>query len=848
VARRFVFLKGLAERIAARQQPPQAPADRAQWQQDYVARSQAGTDIRSTSGEVGASGVRQEQMNAMTPAERMARLRQIASQPVAAHYHVLPDGRIGWGHGGAGTRPVRPGDRLIAYRGVEKRPTEMRVHSLLDTHLGQGMRVVHPDKVHEDMHGAPLHPMHLASAPHVAPPHPLPLARKPVLLKSEGARRANARKHKVVARPIRHSPALGREGRDRRGSDAWYHAGFLLAHEPGIAHACGLHDDAQGGDGGDGDGGGALAQSLPDGLVILAKAWFNRRHVSRPGSRGGRFYYDQHGEVVYGERPGLHFREAQPGDHALVRQPPEGTEAHPGGHHATIGSIEGNSLGLRYSEGGSGTVAGGDLSDRATRPIMALAPGHHQGDELPPEMQARLPGEPPQGAGALRRRMIADPQPGDRAAIGDGSPATVHRVDDEEVGLRDDTGALYRMPRTHWQRSLEEHARPLPPDPALAGRQRPAGETDQSPRQLAVEAMRDALATAPEAAPDPADTSGDYPARAQLRHAMRERPWPGDIFAAATPVALDGNDYAPGTGYTAAYVEDGEVELCDHWGNPAGTLDMDAWQRLLGRAAIIPMKRGEPPADDPDLQVPGVGVFGVFDGKVAKEEVKAAWEGTFAGGYRTITDTLAEDVGKVMAAGSILAPDGQHVGQFERHILRDGRGNVTVEHALMEVNQDMRVGFADAFNAQAEAHYRRWGVAQITVYADISVGKYCWAQQGYTFATEAEREAMIDRFDGWCKAHGHTIPDNTLVQMQHPWDIAGYTGGGEVAVRGHPRTRGGTDWAIDGTFPLGKAFFLADDKITAGCSGSWHGVKVLDDPDHPTARQARRYRQGKGAR
>jgi hypothetical protein len=458
-------------------------------------------------------------------------------------------------------------------------------------------------------------------------------------------------------------------------------------------------------------------------------------------------------------------------------------------------------------------------------------------------MQARLPGEQPPGAGALRRRMIADPQPGDRAAIGDGRPMTVHRADDQEVGLKDDDGALYRMPRTHWQRSLAEHARPLPPAPA-AGRPPPAA-TAGSARHLAVEAMRDALATAPEVAPDPTDTSGDYPARAQLRRAMRERPWPGDIFAAATPLTLDGDTFLPGNGYTAAYVEGGEVELCDQWGNPAATLATAAWQRLLDHAAIIPMRRGEPPADEPDIQVPGVGVFGVFAGRVAKEEVKAAWEGTFAGGYTTVTDTLAEDVGKVLAAGSILAPDGQHVGQFERHILRDGRGNVTVEHVLMEVNQDMRVGFADAFNVQAEAAYRRWGVKQITVYADISVGKYCWAQQGYTFASADEREAMIDRFDGWCKAHGHAIPDNALVQMQHPWDIAGYTGGPEVAVRGHPRTKGGTDWTIDGTFPLGKAFFLADPERAAGCSGSWHGVKVLDDPDHPTMRQARRYRKGK---
>lgn len=859
MARRLYLIKGLAERIAARQgqaqPPPPTVPDRQKWQQDYVARSRAGTDIRSTTGQVGASSTSQEQMNAMTPAERMARLRQIAAQPTVPHYHAMPDGRVAWGHGGAGTRPLKAGDKLIAYRGIEKEPTELRVHSMLDTHLGQGMRVVHPDKIHEDMHGPPLHPMHLADAPQVAPPTPQPLPqRRPLLMKSEGARRKNTARHKVVARHVRHSPALGREGRDRRGSDVWYHAGFLLAHEPSIARACGLHTSATEGAGdaapAPGDAGGAAAgagesmmQSLTD-TFILAKAWLGRRHIQKPGSRGGRFYYDQQGEVVYGERPGLHFREAQVGDHALVRQPPAGTQAHPGGHHAAISSIEGDSVGLRYSEGGGGTVQAGDLSDRATRPIMAMAPGHHQGDELPPEMQDRLPGGPQQGAGALRRRMIADPQPGDRASIGDGGPLTVHRVDDQEVGLKSGTGELLRMPRTHWQRSLEEHATPHPPDLAQAGRP-PQPDARKSPRQVTAEAMRAAMVPGNEPPPSPTDTSGDYPQRARLRRAMRERPWPGDMVTAIKPLTLDGNTYQPGTGYTAAYVENGEVELCDTWGKPAATLPEEQWRNLLDQNAIVPMKRGDPPPDEPDLQVPGVGVYGVFDGRVSKEEVKAAWTGTFAGGYATTVETMAEDVGKVLVAGSIIAPNGEYVGRFERHALRDGRGNVTIEHALMEVNQDMRVGFADDFNRRAEEQYQKWGVRQINVYADISVGKYCWAQQGYTFATDDEREGMIDRFDAWATAHGHTIPDNRLLQMQHPWDIAGYTDGPEVRVQGHPRTKGGTDYAIDGTFPLGKAFMLADPALTAGCSGSWHGVKVLADPDHPTMRQARRYRKGK---
>jgi hypothetical protein len=327
-----------------------------------------------------------------------------------------------------------------------------------------------------------------------------------------------------------------------------------------------------------------------------------------------------------------------------------------------------------------------------------------------------------------------------------------------------------------------------------------------------------------------------------LREALASAPWVGDTIAVVKPLALDGNDYEAGKQYAVAYVEDGLAELLDGDGNPVATLSSDPWRDLLGQNAVIPLERGAMPDDD--VEVPGEGVHGVFGGSVSRQEFKAAWEGTFAG-YTTKADTLHEETGKALLAGSIIAPDGETVGTFERHALRDGRGNVTIEHVVMDVQQDMKVGFADRFNAQAEASYRRWGVRQINVYADISVGKYCWAMQGYTWATDAERDAMIDRFDAWCKVHGHTVPADTLARMRHPWDIAGYTDGPEVSVQGHPRTKGGTDYVVNGTFPIGKAFFLADPKVIAGCAGAWHGVKVLADPDHPTMRQAERYREGK---
>lgn len=191
--KRAVFLAmSLSGRIAERHAAP--PVDREAWQKEYVARSKAGTDIRSTSGQVGDSAHTQGQMNAMSPRERMAHLKRIAAAPIVPHYHVLPTGGVAWGHGGANTRPVKVGERLLVHRKPNEKPVPVTVHSHLDTHLGRGMRVIHPDNIHEDMHGTPLHPLTVATS-----------AQRPAILVKSAKKPRKARKRHVA----RHTPAHG---------------------------------------------------------------------------------------------------------------------------------------------------------------------------------------------------------------------------------------------------------------------------------------------------------------------------------------------------------------------------------------------------------------------------------------------------------------------------------------------------------------------------------------------------------------------------------------------------------------------------------------------------------------
>lgn len=164
------LLKSLGSRIAANQ-------GRQGWQSGYVAQSQAGTDIQSHSGQVGETGTTQAAMNAMSPQQRMAHLQKLAAaQPATPHYHAMPNGQVAWGYGNASTRPIKPGDTLLAHREPRKPPVEVKVTAHLDTHLGQGIRVAHPDGNHEEMHGLPLHPLTLKGGAGPKPPG-LPLVK-----------------------------------------------------------------------------------------------------------------------------------------------------------------------------------------------------------------------------------------------------------------------------------------------------------------------------------------------------------------------------------------------------------------------------------------------------------------------------------------------------------------------------------------------------------------------------------------------------------------------------------------------------------------------------------------------
>lgn len=95
--------------------------------------------------------------------------------------------------------------------------------------------------------------------------------------------------------------------------------------------------------------------------------------------------------------------------------------------------------------------------------------------------------------------------------------------------------------------------------------------------------------------------------------------------------------------------------------------------------------------------------------------------------------------------GRVYTPEGHHVGGFHRDVGLDEDGWLSVVHQGLDLETPHQgTGFATAFNAHAEAEYRRLGVERITFEQTKDVGGYAWARQGFEF-----RHDLGDPAAGW---------------------------------------------------------------------------------------------------
>lgn len=127
--------------------------------------------------------------------------------------------------------------------------------------------------------------------------------------------------------------------------------------------------------------------------------------------------------------------------------------------------------------------------------------------------------------------------------------------------------------------------------------------------------------------------------------------------------------------------------------------------------------------------------------------VKAQFEGEYAGLTVRVDEVVAHS-DAVKVDGTIHLPDGRRVGMFTRAFYREA-DEVSAYHSLLELDRTVQgQGFADQFNRHLTDWYRRSGVDRIMLHADIDVGGYAWARNGYDFVKAKDADKVLARLRG----------------------------------------------------------------------------------------------------
>lgn len=174
----------------------------------------------------------------------------------------------------------------------------------------------------------------------------------------------------------------------------------------------------------------------------------------------------------------------------------------------------------------------------------------------------------------------------------------------------------------------------------------------------------------------------------------------------------------------------GVVDKHGHLHAPAGT--------SIGGQFVRRILKGDLPSDRPDpsanvsrkTKLAGEMLDDLDDSDV-RQDVHRVFGGTYAG-LEVRVGRLDGDEGGMEVAFTIHDATGAEVGKGRRVVARDESGNLYAQHKLLELGPSVRgQGFATEFNAALEDWYRESGVERIELHADIDVGGFAWARQGY---------------------------------------------------------------------------------------------------------------------
>ncbi|OLT27752.1 hypothetical protein BJF83_17355 [Nocardiopsis sp. CNR-923] len=114
-------------------------------------------------------------------------------------------------------------------------------------------------------------------------------------------------------------------------------------------------------------------------------------------------------------------------------------------------------------------------------------------------------------------------------------------------------------------------------------------------------------------------------------------------------------------------------------------------------------------------------------------------EGRDYNGFTVTVDSTDISEDEIQFGGSVYSSDGSYVGSVERTFRREHDGTLYAIHDYLNLDRSARgQGFAEAWNGFLQTCYEHSGFERIEVHANIDVGGYTWARQGFTWANESD--------------------------------------------------------------------------------------------------------------
>jgi hypothetical protein len=181
---------------------------------------------------------------------------------------------------------------------------------------------------------------------------------------------------------------------------------------------------------------------------------------------------------------------------------------------------------------------------------------------------------------------------------------------------------------------------------------------------------------------------------------------------------------------------------------------------LASRAPIQP-----PPVDPPkplpaaederpkigDL-IPRNGQEALDRGPAIREALMDVIDGDYGEFHvETLSSAISLKPNRIGFLAEIYHRDGGRVGDVTRTFIRgseDGRDpdELWVDHTFLRLEPRVQgQGFAEEWNGRLEQWYRESGLSHISIHADIDVGGYAWARQGFDFADAEAADHCLDR-------------------------------------------------------------------------------------------------------